>query len=170
MLPKIKDLSNFEDMNNYNTLGHKDNIKLKDAQKNSRDDLMVRKILKTLENTCDTNGSSVDSLNNTCTVINNWAILSKGGKVNMSITNLIHKIQKDDNCNCIYYFNNNNEENIWIVAEKEKIETVLKYTELVEDFIYDNDINIEYLILAKTQIDGINNQLSQMNVKWEVYQ
>jgi hypothetical protein len=76
-----------------------------------------------------------------------------------------NKLLLDTKCNSIIrcFPKPDNIEEWWIILEDDNFENNMKFVELIEEFISNNNVKIDYLFFDKTQKDGLINYFSQRN-------
>lgn len=154
------------EMNIFEESGHIDSNKIKKAQRYSRLNPPLKKTLEIILESVSENRRTVDVVEPICnTILSNWSLLEEGDKMDEKLSYFINSLLPDPKCKEIYYFTQNQINNIWIVLDDKDIFDIVDYTEKVEKFIKDNDsLQMDYMIFNLEDVEGIKKQLEMMDV------
>lgn len=84
---------------------------------------------------------------------------------NLKLIKFADKLLLDTACNSIIrcFPKPDNIEEWWIILEDDNFENNMKFVDLIEEFISNNDIEIDYFFFDKTQKDSLINDYGRVN-------
>lgn len=154
------------EMNIFEENGHIDSNKVKKAQRYSKLNPPLNKSLELLLKSVYENKKAIDLVNPICdTILGDWSLLEEGDKMDEKLNSFVNSLLSDYKYKAIYYFMQDEVNNVWIVLDDKDIFDIIDCTYKVEKFIKENDsLNLDYMIFNPEDAQGIKIQLDMMNV------